>query len=189
MPKKFVLAPDSFKESMSAKEVCHHMSLGIKKVMQDAEIVQVPMADGGEGTVDATGGQKIPVQVSGPFPEEKIYTYFGLLGDGQTAVIEMAKANGIGLLSKEKRNPLKTSTFGTGQLILAALDYGVKKIIIGIGGSVTNDGGAGMAAALGARFLDASHEVIPFGGGYLSELAHIDVSNLYSRLEDALLQI
>lgn len=188
MKKTFVLAPDSFKESMSAKRACEAMERGIRKVLPDAKVVQVPMADGGEGTVDAlvdgSGGTSVEVTVSGPIPTEKVRTYFGLSADKQTAVIEMAKANGIELLSEEKRNPLITSTYGTGQMIKAALDQGVKKIIIGIGGSVTNDGGAGMAQALGVRLLDKESNELAAGGGALSRLAKIDMTTIDARLAD-----
>lgn len=186
MNKTFVLAPDSFKESMTAKEVCIAMEKGIKKVWQDAKVIHVPMADGGEGTVDAlidaTNGTRVSVEVSGPFPDKKVTTYFGMLGDKKTAVIEMAKANGIDLVPKELRNPLKTSTHGTGELIKAALDHGAEKIIIGIGGSVTNDGGSGMAQALGVKFLNESNEEIHACGGDLSLLSKIDVSGVDKRL-------
>lgn len=188
MKKTFVLAPDSFKESMGAKRACEAMERGIRKVLPDAKVVQVPMADGGEGTVDAlvdgSGGTSVEVTVSGPIPTEKVRTYFGLLADRQTAVIEMAKANGIELLAEEKRNPLITSTYGTGQMIKAALDQGVKKIIIGIGGSVTNDGGAGMAQALGVRLLDKNSNDLAAGGGALSRLAKIDMTTIDARLAD-----
>lgn len=173
---------------MSAKRACEAMERGIRKVLPDAKVVQVPMADGGEGTVDAlvdgSGGTSVEVTVSGPIPTEKVRTYFGLLADRQTAVIEMAKANGIELLSEEKRNPLITSTYGTGQMIKAALDQGVKKIIIGIGGSVTNDGGAGMAQALGVRLLDKENNDLAAGGGALSRLAKIDMTTIDARLAD-----
>jgi len=188
MKKTFVLAPDSFKESMSAKIACEAMERGIRKVLPDAKVVQVPMADGGEGTVDAlvdgSGGTSVEVTVSGPIPTEKVRTYFGLSADKQTAVIEMAKANGIELLAEEKRNPLITSTYGTGEMIKAALDQGVKKIIIGIGGSVTNDGGAGMAQALGVRLLDKDSNDLAAGGGALSRLAKIDMTTIDARLAD-----
>ncbi|WP_313631040.1 glycerate kinase [Enterococcus devriesei] len=188
MKKTFVLAPDSFKESMSAKTACEAMARGIRKVLPEAEIIQVPMADGGEGTVDAlvdgSQGTRIDVEVSGPIPIEKVKTYFGLMADKKTAVMEMAKANGIELLSKEKRNPLITSTYGTGEMILAALDQGVEKIIIGIGGSVTNDGGAGMAQALGAHFLDKAGQELAVGGGSLGKLAKIDLSDMDPRVKD-----
>lgn len=188
MSKTFVLAPDSFKESMSAKKACEAMERGIRKVLPDAMIQHVPMADGGEGTVDALvdgkNGTRITVEVSGPLPSEKITTYYGLLDDHTTAVMEMAKANGIELLAEEKRNPLVTSTYGTGEMIKSALDQGVKKIIIGIGGSVTNDGGAGMAQALGARLLDEENNELPVGGGALGRLATIDRTNLDPRLKE-----
>ena len=188
MKKTFVLAPDSFKESMGAKRACEAMERGIRKVSPDAKVVQVPMADGGEGTVDAlvdgSGGTSVEVTVSGPIPTEKVRTYFGLSADKQTAVIEMAKANGIELLAEEKRNPLITSTYGTGEMIKAALDQGVKKIIIGIGGSVTNDGGAGMAQALGVRLLDKESNELAAGGGTLSRLAKIDMTTIDARLAD-----
>lgn len=188
MKKTFVLAPDSFKESMTAKKACNAMERGIRNVFPEAEVIQVPMADGGEGTVDAlvdsSKGARIEVTVSGPLPPEKVLTYYGLLGDKKTAVIEMAKANGIEQLAKEKRNPLLTSTYGTGEMIKAALDQGVEKIIIGIGGSATNDGGAGMAQALGARFLDEDNHELPLGGAALKALAKIDTTKLDPRIKD-----
>jgi glycerate kinase len=166
---KFVLAPDSFKESMSAQQVCEAMERGIRKVFPVADILQLPMADGGEGTVDsltdATGGERLPITVSGPLPGQKIDTYFGLLGNAvtTTAVIEMAKASGLEYVPLEARNPLVTTTYGTGEMIKAAIDAGAKRIILGIGGSATNDGGAGMATALGAKLLDENGEAIPLG--------------------------
>ncbi len=127
----FVLAPDSFKESMTAEQACHAMQRGIQQIFPQATCIHVPMADGGEGTVDALihalSGQKIFCEVQGPLPHQKIQTYFGLVDGGQTAIMEMAKANGIDLLQQEERNPLLTSTFGTGQMICQALDLGVKK--------------------------------------------------------------
>lgn len=183
-----MLAPDSFKESMSAKKACEAMERGIRKVLPDAEAIHVPMADGGEGTVDAlvdgSDGTRIEVVVSGPIPTEKVTTYYGLLADKKTAVMEMAKANGIELLAENQRNPLLTSTYGTGEMIKAALDHGAERIIIGIGGSVTNDGGAGMAQALGIRLLDEENNEIPVGGGALSKLATIDVTNIDPRIKN-----
>lgn len=188
MKKRFVLAPDSFKESMSAKKACEAMERGIRKVLPDAEVNHVPMADGGEGTVDAlvdgSDGTRIEVVVSGPILTEKVTTYYGLLADKKTAVMEMAKANGIELLAENQRNPLHTSTYGTGEMIKAALDHGAERIIIGIGGSVTNDGGAGMAQALGVRLLDEENNEIPVGGGALSKLATIDVTNIDPRIKN-----
>lgn len=187
MSKIFVLAPDSFKESMTAEQACLAMQRGIEKVMPNAKIIHVPMADGGEGTVDALvsarNGRKVAIEVSGPFIEQKVKSYFGLIQNDQTAVIEMALANGIHLLEKPQRNPLLTSTFGTGEMIKAALDLGVSKIIIGLGGSVTNDAGAGMAQALGAKFLDKCGQVVALGGGQLHQIKNIDLSELDTRLK------
>lgn len=184
---KYVVAPDSFKESMTAKEVCDAMEKGIKEADSAAEVIKVPMADGGEGTVDslvdATHGQRVIVEVTGPLGN-KISAYYGILGNGTTAVIEMAKASGLEIVEKKKRNPMITTTFGTGELIRDALDHNVKEIIIGLGGSSTNDGGSGMAQALGAKLLDQNNHQIPFGGRNLDKLYKIDVSNLDSRLQD-----
>ena len=184
---KYVVAPDSFKESMTAKEVCDAMEKGIKKADSAAEVIKVPMADGGEGTVDslvdATNGQRVIVEVTGPLGN-KISAYYGILGNGTTAVIEMAKASGLEIVEKKKRNPMITTTFGTGELIRHALDHNVKEIIIGLGGSSTNDGGSGMAQALGAKLLDQNNHQISFGGGNLDKLDKIDISNLDSRLQD-----
>ena len=189
MPKTFVLAPDSFKESMTAQQACQAMQKGIIKIFPDAHFIHVPMADGGEGTVDtlllACGGQRVEVTVSGSLPEQKVRTYFALIDQGKTAVIEMAKANGLDLLPVELRNPLLTSTFGTGEMIRAALDYQVEKIIIGLGGSATNDAGAGMAQALGVRFYDTEEQELPIGlaGVQLHQVQQIDLTALDSRLQ------
>nr|WP_017553587.1 glycerate kinase [Heyndrickxia coagulans] len=183
----FLLAPDSFKESMTAKEVCAAMEAGIKKAIPDAVCIQVPMADGGEGTVqslvDATGGTIYQQTVTGPLGHP-VTACYGILGDGETAVIEMASASGIHLVTKETKNPLVTTTYGTGELIKACLDKKVKQILIGIGGSATNDGGAGMAQALGAKFLDERGGMLPFGGGALGDLAAIDLAGLDPRLKE-----
>lgn len=189
MTKTFVLAPDSFKESMSAEQACFAMQRGIEKAMPDARCIHVPMADGGEGTVDALiaalQGRRIECEVTGPLPAQKIQTYFGLIDEGKTAVIEMAKASGIHLLEKPQRNPLLTSTFGTGEMIRHALDLGVNKIILGLGGSVTNDAGAGMAQALGAQFYDAAGSAVQGCGGQLGRIQSIDLSALDPRLQSA----
>ncbi|MBJ9985388.1 glycerate kinase [Acinetobacter sp. S40] len=188
MPKTFVLAPDSFKESMTALEACHAMQTGLQSIFPDARFILCPMADGGEGTVDALvdakQGQRINLNVSGPLTSQQISTYFGLINHGKTAVIEMAKANGIHLLSPKQRNPLLTSTFGTGEMIRAALDHGVTQIIIGLGGSVTNDAGMGMAVALGAKFLDHNQQIVNLGGGYLDQIQAIDINQLDPRLKN-----
>ncbi|NNH78197.1 glycerate kinase [Acinetobacter sp. ANC 5380] len=193
MSKTFVLAPDSFKESMTAEQACQAMQHGIQKVFTDAHFIHVPMADGGEGTVDALvsclNGQMIDCEVTGPLSTQKVKTYFGLIEDGQTAVIEMAKANGIHLLEPSQRNPLLTSTLGTGEMIKAALDLGVSKIIIGLGGSITNDAGAGMAQALGAKFLDAHRTEVAVGGGQLDQIRMMDISGLDARLKQVEIMI
>jgi glycerate 2-kinase len=182
---KVVIAPDSFKESMTAKEVCNAVERGFQKVFPDANIVKVPMADGGEGTVeslvDATGGSIIPCVVTGPLGL-KVGAFFGMLGDGNTAVIEMAAASGLNLVAPENRNPLLTTSKGTGELILAAINHGAEHIIMGIGGSATNDGGAGMASALGIKLLDENGYELPPGGGSLGRLASINLSKMDPRL-------
>ncbi|MDD1402042.1 glycerate kinase [Ligilactobacillus salivarius] len=186
--KKFVLAPDSFKESMTAKEVCVAMEKGIKKVFSDAEIIHVPMADGGEGTVeslvDATNGHKEYIEVQGPLPEQKVKAYYGILGDEKTAVIEMAQASGLMLVEPRYRNPLTTTTYGTGELIKAALDKGVSTVIIGIGGSATVDGGIGMAQALGVKFTDKyGNNIEPTGRG-LTKIDKISTENMDKRIKN-----
>ena len=181
-----VLAPDSFKESMTAKEVCEAMERGIRKANSQIRCIHVPMADGGEGTmqslVDATGGRVYSKEVVGPLGNNVVAEY-GILGNGEIGVIEMASASGIHLVDSEKRNPLNTTTFGTGQLIKACLDKGVKKLLIGIGGSATNDGGAGFIQALGGRLLDENGDDLSYGGGALAKLHTIDLSNLDERLK------
>lgn len=187
-----VLAPDSFKESMTAKEVCLAMEKGIRKVNDNVKCIHVPMADGGEGTmqslIDATNGKIYSIKVVGPLSNE-VEAEYGILGDGEVGVIEMASASGIHLVPKEKRNPLITTTYGTGQLIKACLDKGVKKILIGIGGSSTNDGGAGAVEALGAKFLDEEGRKIGFGGGSLRKLKKIDLSNFDERLSKVEIEV
>jgi len=183
---KIIIAPDSFKGSLSALEVCENIEKGIRKVFGTAEIVKVPMADGGEGTVqslvDATGGKIITLKVKGPLLKE-VDAFYGILGDGNTAVIEMASASGITLITKEERNPMKTTTYGTGEIIKHALDMGCRNFIIGIGGSATNDGGAGMLKALGVKLLDENGNDIGFGGGNLDILQTIDLSKIDSRIK------
>lgn len=185
--KKIVIAPDSFKGSMSAKEVADAIERGIKSVLTNAEIIKIPMADGGEGTVetlvDATSGQIIKLNVLDPLGSET-EAYFGILGDGSTAVIEMALASGLTMVPRDKRNPLFTTTFGTGQLIKAALDNGCRELIIGVGGSATNDGGVGMAQALGIKFLNNKGQEISFGGGNLLNIDRIDLKNMDKRVKD-----
>lgn len=178
---KIVIAPDSFKENLTSLEVASEIETGLKRVWPDAEYVKVPMADGGEGTVqslvDATGGQIIKCEVTGPLGD-KVQASYGLLGDANIAVIEMAEASGLPLVPKDQRDPLRATTFGTGELIADAINRGVKEIIIGIGGSATNDAGAGFAQALGARFHNAGGVPItePLGGGRLAEVTGIDMT-------------
>lgn len=190
---KFLIAPDSFKGSLTAKEAARAMARGVRQAIPDADLVLVPMADGGEGTVQtlvaATNGKLVAQRVRGPLPHQLVTAHYGLLGDGQTAVIEMAEASGIGSVTPTTMNPLVTTTYGTGELIRAALDRGVTKIIIGIGGSATVDGGAGMAQALGARLLDAAGHDLPAGGGALGDLARIDVSGLDPRLAKVTIEV
>jgi len=184
---KFTVASGPFKESLTAREAAETMALGIRRVPQarSAEIVSIPMADGGEGTVaamvEATGGRFVTATVTGPLGTP-VQATFGVLGDGKTAVIEMASASGLMLVPHEQRDPLLTTTRGTGELIRAALDLGVQHIIIGIGGSATVDGGCGMAAALGVRLLDRKGKPIGLGGGAIYRLAHIDISDRDPRL-------
>ncbi|OOM06766.1 glycerate kinase [Clostridium saccharobutylicum] len=187
-----ILAPDSFKESMTAKEVCEAMERGIKKVNDSINCIHVPMADGGEGTmqslVDATNGKVYSLKVVGPLGNE-VEAQYGILGDGDVGILEMASASGIHLVSAEKRNPLLTTTYGTGQLIKACLDHGVKKLLIGIGGSATNDGGAGVIQALGGKLLDKQGNELSFGGGELGKLNTINLENFDSRLKDVVIEV
>ncbi len=182
---KIVIAPDSFKESLSAKEVCQAIENGLNKVWKDAEIVHVPVADGGEGTVqsliDATDGHMEFVKVTGPLYED-VDAFYGVLGDGKTAVIEMAAASGLHQVIPEKRDPKLTSSYGTGELIQHALDKGITKLIIGLGGSATNDGGIGMLTALGVQFFDVEGNTVSSNGLGLDQIESIDVSGLDSRL-------
>ncbi len=178
---KIVIAPDSFKGSLTALQVAEAIEVGLHRVFPDAAIEKIPMADGGEGTVqslvDATGGQILTAQVPDPLGNS-INAQYGVLGDGVTAVIEMAAASGLTLVPLDKRDPRVTTTYGTGELIRVALAHGCRKLIIGIGGSATNDGGAGMAQALGAKLLTASGEQLEPGGGSLATLNSIDLSEL-----------
>lgn len=189
---KIVIAPDSFKESLTAYEAACAIERGFRSILPNAEYIKLPMADGGEGTVqslvDATGGHIFHQVVTGPLGEP-VDSFFGLLGDGQTAVIEMAAASGLHLVPSEKRNPLFTTSRGTGELMLAALDKGAKHLIIGLGGSATNDGGVGMMQALGASFLDKTGQDLMPGGGSLRQLASIDLSGLDPRLQATRLEV
>lgn len=188
---KFVLAPDSFKESMTAKEVCQAMENGIRKVLPDAKIISVPMADGGEGTIDslidATNGQKYAVKVTEPLGTP-VTAHYGILGDQKTAIIEMAEASGLSYVPQDKRTPAtikKTTTFGTGELINAALKHDVTRVIIGLGGSSTNDGGSGMVQAIGVKFFDHNdHEITQkLGGGDLKQITRIDTIDINPKIK------
>ncbi|HHS3344082.1 TPA: glycerate kinase [Vibrio cholerae] len=183
---KVVIAPDSFKESLTAKQVCDAIQAGLARVWHDAKFVAIPVADGGEGTVqslvDATQGRLVEVKVMGP-QGKRVEAFYGMLGDNQTAVIEMAAASGLHHVPVAQRDPKLTTSFGTGELIRHALDQGVTKLIIGLGGSATNDGGVGMLAALGARFTNADGDPIQLTGGGLHELTHIDLQDFDPRLQ------
>lgn len=184
---KVVIAPDSFKESLTAKQVCDAIQAGLARVWHDAKFVAIPVADGGEGTVqslvDATQGRHVEVKVMGP-QGKRVEAFYGMLGDNQTAVIEMAAASGLHHVPLAQRDPKLTTSFGTGELIRHALDQGVTKLIIGLGGSATNDGGVGMLAALGARFTNADGDPIQLTGGGLRELTHIDLQDFDPRLQN-----
>lgn len=184
---RIVVAPDSYKGSVSALGVAQAMERGILHVFPEADVRKIPIADGGEGTVEAlitaTRGTLRQQEVTGPLGES-VMAHWGVLGDGLTAVIEMAAASGLPLLTPEQRNPRLSTTYGTGELIRAALDAGLRRIIIGIGGSATNDGGAGMARALGARFTTDDGRELPDGGAALARLRHIDLAGLDPRLKE-----
>ena len=185
---KIAIAPDSFKGILTASEAAASIEQGLRKAFNDCEILKIPMADGGEGTVqamvDASGGKIVSLEVSDPLGR-KIKADYGIMGDGTTAVIEMAAASGLPLLSQEERNPLETTTFGTGELILDALKRGAGRVIIGIGGSATVDGGSGMACALGARFLDEKGGELSGTGGNLGQIRTVDASRMEAGIKDA----
>jgi len=185
---KIVISPDSFKESLTAKEVCLAIETGFKRVFPEATYCLVPVADGGEGTVqslvDATQGEILNLQVTGPL-SESVDAFYGLLGDGShTAVIEMAAASGLHHIPEHLRDPKLTSSYGTGELIKAALEHGVTKIIIGLGGSATNDGGIGMLSALGVSFLDKDNQNIVANGAGLQHIKSINIDGLDARLSN-----
>jgi glycerate kinase len=189
---KIVIAPDSFKGCLKAIDVAQAMRRGALEIYPDSRIDLIPMADGGEGTVDAilcaVRGEKIEVKTTDPLGRP-IKASYGLIDEGMTAVIEMAAASGLTLLRSQERNPRMTSTLGTGVIIKDALDRGVKKILLGIGGSATNDGGAGLAVALGVRFFDVQGKELPQGGAALASLRKIDLSNLDYRLSTVKIEV
>lgn len=182
---KIVIAPQAFKGSLSALQAADAIANGAQRVFPDAQLTRVPIADGGDGTLDAlinaTGGTSHEAKVTGPLGSP-VDARWGVLGDGMTTVIEAAQGCGLALLSDNERDPLTTTTYGVGELIKHALDAGYRKMLIGLGGSSTNDGGAGLAMALGARLLDANEKPISHGGQALLNLATIDVSGLDPRL-------
>lgn len=177
---KILIAPDSFKGSATSRKAAEAIGKGVHKVFPKSELIEIPVADGGEGTVealtDSLNGKVVTKRVRGPLGDF-VDAEYGIL-PGEIAVIEMASASGLPLVPENKRNPLLSSTYGTGQLILDAMEKGCRDIIIGIGGSATNDGGTGMARALGFCFLDSMGRELPEGGGSLSDLADIDDSGM-----------
>ena len=185
---KIVIAPQAFKGSISALRVAQMMADGVRRVSPDAHIEMVPVADGGDGTletlVEASEGELRSSEVMGPLGETRTAVW-GAMGDGLTAVIEMARTSGLALVAVEDRNPLVATTYGLGQAIRDALDSGFRRFILGIGGSATNDAGAGMAQALGARLLDAAGADLPPGGAALADLDRVDLSGLDPRIAES----
>ncbi len=189
---KIVIAPDSYKESLSALQVAAEIENGFRAIFPDAQYVKLPVADGGEGTVEAmvaaTQGKIVRLRVTGPLGEP-VEAFYGLSGDESCAFIEMAAASGLELVPAARRDPRVTTSWGTGELIRNALDRGVQHFIIGIGGSATNDGGAGMVQALGARLLNQHGEQIGYGGSALTTLERIDISALDARLQQCRFEV
>ncbi|QMV16719.1 glycerate kinase [Vibrio spartinae] len=189
---RIVIAPDSFKESLSAVEVAEIIAQSWQQVFPEAECIKKPVTDGGEGFVDAlvtaSQGQKVTTRVHNPIGVA-IDAKWGMSHDRHTAFIEMAAASGLALLTTDERNPLLTTSFGTGQLISAALDEGIRHLVLGIGGSATNDGGVGMMQALGVSFVDAQGHELPPGGATLSRLDSIDLSGLDPRLQSCRIEV
>ena len=185
---KILVAPQEFKGSISALSVAEAAETGVMRVFPEAEVVLCPVADGGDGTletlVEVSGGEVRTCSVQNPIGET-ITAQWGAMGDGVTAVIEMARTSGLALLSLDERDPLNSSTFGLGQAILEALNQGFRNFIVGIGGSATNDAGAGMAQALGATLLDAEGKSLAFGGAALADLRTIDISKMDPRIENS----
>lgn len=189
---KIIIAPDSFKESLSAECAAMAIEDGFRAVFPELEAVRLPVADGGEGTVDAliaaTGGHRIDIEVTDP-QGHRVRGFYGVNGKGDCAVIEMAAASGLMLVPAGQRDPLTATSFGTGELIRHALDGGIRHIILGIGGSATVDGGIGMVQALGGRFTDAQGIDLPWGGAALAQLAAIDLSALDPRLAQCRIEV
>lgn len=184
---KIIIAIDSFKGSISSIEGSRAIACGIKEVYKNAEIIALPLADGGEGTVDAlvhsTNGRLIEVNVVGPL-KEKVDATYGILGDGRTAVIEIAEACGLPLISPDNRNPLFTTSYGVGEIISDAIDKGCRDFVVGLGGSATNDAGIGMLQALGFRFLDQHGNEVGAGGKVLKEIYKVETKHANPLLKD-----
>ena len=178
---KIVLAPQAFKGSISALEAANAMREGVLRVVPDAEVVTVPVADGGDGTletlIEGSNGRIHEIEVTGPLGERRVAEW-GAMGDGATAVLEMARTSGLALVPEERRNPLVATTYGLGEAMRHAMGSGYRRFIVGIGGSATNDAGAGMAQALGVRLLDESGNELEHGGAALARLHRIDMSSL-----------
>ena len=185
---KFAFAPDSFKGSLTALEIVELLEAAAERHFPGAKCLSVPVADGGEGTVDALlracGGAREVVRVTGPLGAP-VDAAFGLIDGGEAAVLEMAAASGLPLVRPEERDPLKATSFGTGEMMLAALSHGVRRLLIGIGGSATNDGGMGMLSALGARFFDADGNILVGSGAELARVGRVDFEGLSPLLKDA----
>lgn len=189
---KIVIAPDSFKDSLSAAAAAQAIADGLAGVLPHAELVQCPMADGGEGTlqaiVAASGGEVRTLRAHGPLAGT-VPAQWGWLPNSCTAIIEMAEASGLQLLGVDERDACASTTFGTGELVLEALDAGATRIVLAIGGSATNDGGSGMLRALGVEFLDAEGQRLPFGGAALAQLARLDLSGLDPRVATVTVEV
>lgn len=189
---KILIAPDSFKESLSALEAANAIEAGFREIFPDAHYVKLPVADGGEGTVEAlvaaAGGRIVRLPATGPLGEP-VTAFYGLTDDGASAVIEMAAASGLELVPAAERDPMRATSRGTGELIRAALDQGARSFILGVGGSASNDGGAGMLQALGVALLDAQGAALSPGGAALAGLDRLDVSGLDARLKDCVFEV
>ncbi len=189
---KIVIAPQAFKGSLSALNVANAVQEGIRRIFPDAQILICPVADGGDGTletlVESSGGKIMEANVTDPIGKP-IAAQWGAMGDGNTAVIEMARTSGLALLTLEERDPLNATTYGLGEIIVSALNRGFRKFIVGIGGSATNDAGAGMAQALGIKLIDREGRNVPFGGAALQNLSSIETSSLDQRVLESNFQI
>lgn len=187
MPLRIVISPQAFKHSIGAREAALAIQRGVLRAAPDAETILIPVADGGDGTlaalIDTTGGSYREATVTGPLGDPLVARW-GVMGDGETAVIEMALASGLALIPDDRRDPRRATTYGTGELMRVALDDGYRRVIVGLGGSATNDGGTGMASALGARFLDANGDHLLPGGAALANLIHVDVAALHPALSE-----